>query len=275
MQLFCMTDVEIRKKIAIIVNDLQVCRSFCTGLSPVVGVGWADGTLILIHCIMKKFFTFLLVVVLVLLCLRIAGVWKSEPDDENKALEPVEVDATADSVAMEQSTHLKFKGVPIDGPLEQFVARMVRKGFEVTSAREEEVVRLEGDFAGFKQCEVYVSTLDNQNLVSRITVWFPIQDQWKNLYGDYKTLKEMLTEKYGKPTSCVERFTGYLGNSGEEYRMSAVRGNECKYVTRFSGDEGDIILSIEHRGYSSCFVQLVYQDKENGREVRNTAIDDL
>lgn len=270
-----MTDVEIRKKIAIIVNDLQVCRSFCTGLSPVVGVGWADGTLILIDCIMKKFFTFLLVVVLVLLCLRIAGVWKSEPDDENKALEPVEVDATADSVAMEQSTHLKFKGVPIDGPLEQFVARMVRKGFEVTSAREEEVVRLEGDFAGFKQCEVYVSTLDNQNLVSRITVWFPIQDQWKNLYGDYKTLKEMLTEKYGKPTSCVERFTGYLGNSGEEYRMSAVRGNECKYVTRFSGDEGDIILSIEHRGYSSCFVQLVYQDKENGREVRNTAIDDL
>lgn len=275
MQLFCMTDVEIRKKIAIIVNDLQVCRSFCTGLSPVVGVGWADGTLILIDCIMKKFFTFLLVVVLVLLCLRIAGVWKSEPDDENKALEPVEVDATADSVAMEQSTHLKFKGVPIDGPLEQFVARMVRKGFEVTSAREEEVVRLEGDFAGFKQCEVYVSTLDNQNLVSRITVWFPIQDQWKNLYGDYKTLKEMLTEKYGKPTSCVERFTGYLGNSGEEYRMSAVRGNECKYVTRFSGDEGDIILSIEYRDYTSCFVQLVYQDKENGREVRNTAIDDL
>lgn len=245
---------------------------------PIVGVGWVDGTLILIDCVMKKFFTFLLVVVLVLLCLRIAGVWKSEPDDKNKnrALEPVEVDTTADSVAMEQSTHLKFKGVPIDGPLEQFVARMVRKGFEVTSAREEEVVRLEGDFAGFKQCEVYVSTLDNQNLVSRITVWFPIQDQWKNLYGDYKTLKEMLTEKYGKPTSCVERFTGYLGNSGDDfYRMHAVSNDRCKYVTRFSGDEGDIILSIEHRGYSSCFVQLVYQDKENGREVRNTAIDDL
>ena len=70
---------------------------------PVVGVGKADRTLILIDCIMKKFFTFLLVVVLVLLCLRIAGVWKSEPDDKNKnkALEPVEVDTTADSVAME------------------------------------------------------------------------------------------------------------------------------------------------------------------------------
>lgn len=39
MQLFCMTGSKIRKKFAIIVNDLQVCRSFCTGLFSVVGVG--------------------------------------------------------------------------------------------------------------------------------------------------------------------------------------------------------------------------------------------
>ena len=185
--------------------------------------------MILIDCIMKKFFTFLLVVVLVLLCLRIAGVWKSEPDDKNKnkALEPVEVDTTADSVAMD------------------------------------------------KQCEVYVSTLDNQDLVSRITVCFPIQDQWKNLYGDYKTLKEMLVEKYGRPVSCVERFTGSLGNLGDDFRMIAVRNDECQYVTRFASDEGDIILSIEYRGSSTCYVQLVYKDKENGQVVRNAAIEDL
>ena len=247
------------------------------GALPIVGVGWVDGPLSLIDCVMKKFFTFLLVVVLVLLCLRIAGVWKSEPDDKNKnkALEPVEVDTTADSVAMEQSTHLKFKGVPIDGSLAQFLSRMQGKGFEVTSERQDEIHRLEGDFAGFKQCEVYVSTLDNQDLVSRITVCFPIQDQWKNLYGDYKTLKEMLVEKYGRPVSCVERFTGSLGNLGDDFRMIAVRNDECQYVTRFASDEGDIILSIEYRGSSTCYVQLVYKDKENGQVVRNAAIEDL
>lgn len=228
---------------------------------------------------MKKFLTFLLAFVLVLLCIRIVRSMMTDFDDKSEApefVEAVEFDEAADSVAMEQSTHLKFKGVPIDGPLEQFVARMVRKGFEVTSAREEEVVRLEGDFAGFKQCEVYVSTLDNQNLVSRITVWFPIQDQWKNLYGDYKTLKEMLVEKYGRPVSCVERFTDYLGNVGDEtFRMSSVRDGGCKYVTRFSTDEGDITLSIEQRERLYCFAQLVYQDKENGQVVRKSAIDDL
>lgn len=231
--------------------------------------------MILIDCSMKKFFTFLLVVVLVLLCLRIAGVWKSEPDDENKALEPVEVDATADSVAMEQSTHLKFKGVPIDGSLAQFLSRMQSKGFEVTSERKDEIHRLEGDFAGFKQCEVYVSTLDNQDLVSRITVCFPTQDQWKNLYGDYKTLKEMLIEKYGRPVSCVERFTSYMGDEDDAWRMIVLQNGECKYVTRFSVDEGDITLSIERREVLSGFVQLVYQDKENGQVVRKSAIDDL
>lgn len=244
---------------------------------PIVGVGWVDGTLILIDCVMKKFFTFLLVVVLVLLCLRIAGVWKSEPDDKNKnkALEPVEVDTTADSVAMEQSTHLKFKGVPIDGSLAQFLSRMQSKGFEVTSGRRDEIHRLEGDFAGFKQCEVYVATLDHKDLVARITVFFPSQEQWKNLYGDYKNLKGMLIEKYGKPASCVERFTGSLGNLGDDFRMIAVRNDECQYVTRFASDEGDIILSIEYRGASTCYVQLVYKDKENGQVVRNAAIEDL
>ena len=57
--------------------------------------------------------------------------------------------------------------------------------------------------------------------------------------------------------------------------MHAVSRGGCKYVTRFSTDEGDITLSIEQREGLYCFAQLVYQDKENSQAVRKSAIDDL
>lgn len=259
--------------------DLSCCVSLrCAGIVGYSRVGvWQEFVVgDFIDSVMKKFFTFLLVVVMVLLCLHLSSL--DEMFDRDKSPEQVEldwVDESADSVAMAQSSHLKFKGVPIDGSLELFVNRMQRNGFVLTSSLEDDVVRLEGDFAGFKQCEVYVATLDHKDLVARITVFFPSQEQWKNLYGDYKNLKGMLIEKYGKPTSCVERFTGYWGNLGEDLRMTAVRNDECQYVTRFASDEGDIILSIEYRGSSTCYVQLVYKDKKNGQAVRNAAIEDL
>ena len=228
---------------------------------------------------MKKFFTFLLVVILVLGCFRFCSRIMDSDDAKGGDSEQTEADSaidwTADSVAMEQSTHLKFKGVPIDGSLAQFTARMERKGFNVVSSSDAEVHQLEGDFAGFKECEVYVSTLDNNDLVAQITVRFPSREQWKYLYGDYKNLKDMLIEKYGRPTSCVERFNGYWGNTNEDSnRMMGVQNDECQYVTRFSTDEGDIILSIEH-GVKVGFAQLVYRDKENGETVRDAAMEDL
>ncbi len=120
-------------------------------------------------------------------------------------------DTAEDDLAMQNSPHLKFKNVPIDGTLDKFVERMERNGFKKARGNSEGKATLVGDFAGFKDCKVYVETLQNQDLVSRITVCFPDQKQWEYLYGDYTTLKEMLTTKYGKPTSCVEKFqSSYL-----------------------------------------------------------------
>lgn len=85
-----------------------------------------------------------------------------------------------DDAVMESSNHLKFKGVPIDGKLEDFVSRMKRKGFKHIGTQDDTEI-IQGDFADFKECTVYVTTLDNKDLVSRIAVAFPEQDQWEYL----------------------------------------------------------------------------------------------
>lgn len=181
-----------------------------------------------------------------------------------------------DDRVMEQSCHLKFKGVPIDGKLEKFVTRMKRKGFKYLET-DGGVVVLQGDFADFKDCMVYVCTLDNKDLVSRISVVFPEQEQWKYLYGDYKHLKGLLTEKYGKPYSCVEKSNKSYGveHHSDDSKMFNVKFNESKYETRFVCDNGEIVLWIEHDEHFSCFVMLTYKDKANSDVIREHAKDDL
>ena len=77
--------------------------------------------------------------------------------------------------AMAQSEHLSFKGVPIDGTLDQYVAKMKAAGFTYLGQQDGTAI-LQGDFAGFKGCTVGVATLKSTNKVNAIGVIFQEQN---------------------------------------------------------------------------------------------------
>ena len=176
-------------------------------------------------------------------------------------------------VNTESSDHLTFKGVPIDGKLDDYVLKMERNGFNHIGT-ENEVAMLRGDFASFKNCIVLVGTLKQKDLVSKITVIFPSSETWSALSTDYFSLKEMLTEKYGKPVDHLEKFDG-LQPDDDNSRMHDVRFDRCKYYATYKTEKGSIQLSIEHDGVSSCFVELAYYDKINSNIIKAKAKDDL
>ena len=197
---------------------------------------------------MKKFFQVLGIVTLLLVGLYYIEEC-SGTKDQSEAVEDVQ-----DDLEMEKSVHLKFKGVPIDGTLKEFISRMERKGFEHRSS--------------------YDSKERLVDLVSRIIVEFPKQERWEELFGNYKNLKSMLMEKYGNFSSCVERFQNSYIRTDED-RMRAVHMGECMYKTNFSIAEGDITLSIDYEEWGKGFVVLKYQDKINSAIIRDAAIEDL
>ncbi len=80
--------------------------------------------------------------------------------------------AFATAFAQSQSEHLTFKGVPIDGTLDEYVAKMKQAGFTYVTTQDGVAV-LEGDFAGYQGCTVGVSTLKATNVVNTIGVMFP------------------------------------------------------------------------------------------------------
>lgn len=175
--------------------------------------------------------------------------------------------------ASAQTGHLTFKGVPIDGTLTEFVGKLKQKGFSLMET-EQGVAILTGEFAAYKGCTVAVYEHES-GLVNRVGVMFPDRDTWALLYSDYSKLKDMLTQKYGKPTEETEEFQGYSAPRDDNSRMHEVKMDRCKYICDFTTDNGVIELRIAHNSVISCFVVLVYVDAENESKVQSSAIDDL
>lgn len=174
----------------------------------------------------------------------------------------------------DSSKHLSFKGVPLDGTLEQYVSKMKKNGFSHLRT-EDGVAILRGDFAGYKDCYVGVSTLKQKDLVHKIGVIFSDKDTWSTLSGNYFDLKQMLTEKYGAPSYVEEKFDRYSEPRDDASKIYEVQRDRCKYHSIWETDKGEIQLSIDHKDVSSCFVKLVYLDKINSAEVKKQALDDL
>jgi hypothetical protein len=111
--------------------------------------------------------------------------------------------------------------------------------------------------------------------MSKIAVNFPSKNTWPTLFGNYSDLKEMLTEKYGKPATVVESFEDHYQPNDDRAKLSFVGSDKCKYFSIWKTYKGNIELSISHIGYNYCFVTLIYYDRINGEQVRAKAKEDL
>jgi hypothetical protein len=83
----------------------------------------------------------------------------------------------------------------------------------------------------------------------------------------------MLTQKYGKPASCEEKFQVNY-SPDDSSKMHYAKFDKCKYITIYKTPKGTITLRIDNADLE-CFVRLTYSDKTNSSLVRNTAINDL
>ncbi|MBR2051856.1 MAG: hypothetical protein IJ961_05215 [Bacteroidales bacterium] len=174
----------------------------------------------------------------------------------------------------QSSEHLKFKGVPIDGTLNEYVSKMKQAGFQLIGT-DDGVALLEGEFAGYRGCLIAVSTLKSVNVVNTIGVVFPARENWSSLEGDYEHLKSMLTEKYGEPSDVVEKFQGYGDPQTDQEKWINIMTDNYTWYTIFETENGDIQLSLEKGDYGEYFVLLKYFDKINTEAVRSAAMEDL
>lgn len=218
----------------------------------------------------------------------------SNDDNTNEVVVDPDVVDPDDVEIPDDGTHLIFNNVPINGSLKYYVAQMEKKNFRIYVERfglegdeetkeqkeqREQKAKLEaykegkatmvGDFADFKQCRLYVETLANKDLVYKIQVEFQYVFEWEKKKENYFHLKQLLTKKYGAPTSCTEKLKP---ESMEDYDINnSFHKGRSKYETIYKTDKGDITLYIN----KNSRIILEYLDKKNSELITEHALEEL
>ena len=178
-------------------------------------------------------------------------------------------------MAQTPNNHLTFKGIPITGTVESFAQKMEAKGFRKIDSDKTCVV-LEGEFAGYSECNIYVIKIPNRNIVHKVAVVFPKESSWANLEKEYNQFKDMLTNKYGEPSLHSETFKDGASTFSDAAKMSSLKEGNCDYWTQWKVDNGAIKMDIGLMPYTNDgYIRLVYFDEINDALAQKAKADDL
>lgn len=173
------------------------------------------------------------------------------------------------AVSVMGQAHQAFKGLPIDGKKSEFASALKSKGFT-----EKEASSYVGKFAGYDGCTVRLYSIPESDIMYKVDVEIHVETPFE-LEENFERLKEMLTEKYGKPIeedTPVDKMD-YDANSQnmlEKVLASLKIATTCKAV--FDTKNG--IVELSGIGIMST-IYISYIDKQNVNNYKKSVIDDL
>ena len=152
--------------------------------------------------------------------------------------------------------HFQFRGVPIDGHVDAFVAKMKQLGY-TEKVRYEDVVIMEGTFTG-RDAELYITYTPKSKTVYSVGAYLDKASSWYFLKELYTSYKKEFTKKYGSEGYPREYFEPpYKEGDGKE--LKALAEEKCVYATFFPFIEGGVVLNISHAGQ----LVIIYSDNQN------------
>lgn len=183
----------------------------------------------------------------------------------------------------------KFKGIEITGTVDQFGKKLSDKGF--TFIEKEDFGSIyTGRFAGMSDCIIALIPVENSSDIALVDVLIGLKiseygiqsyESWEKLLGDYEDLKELLIEKYGKPTEENAGFSEDARTYSSFAKLSAVKEGQCEYYAKWGNPDVDkmgVKLSIsggKTMGLSCAIIALQYRNFEKANDSKKEILDDL
>ena len=160
-------------------------------------------------------------------------------------------------------SHLRFEGIPIDGPIEPFVQKLKEKGFKPVE-KWEEMQCLKGTFAGKSNCQVFVLRNVKRDIVYRVVVCMPFRDNWEQIERDYQYLQRYYIKKLGAPDEFHSNFEVPREVERNEDKWRLLCADKCNYTSTWEVDGGKIYLEMSHiEDENENCVRVLFYDKVN------------
>lgn len=148
--------------------------------------------------------------------------------------------------------HFTFKDIPIDGPLDQFVAKLKRQGFLVMETTDVDAI-LSGKFTGQ---DVRILVQSSTKVVYGVTVIYNEQTSWKSVKNQYDNVKSILTKKYGEPMETIEKFDS-PDYQELDLELIALSEDKCTFMTLFTTKEGNGMIRLKISSDANLVINYV------------------
>lgn len=153
--------------------------------------------------------------------------------------------------------HLRFNGIPLDGPVEAFTAGL--EGFTVQGTNDAGVV-LKGTLSG-RPCTLLVKSLPGSGIVYGVDASLPIRNDWSVCKGDYLALQKELGAIYGRPKK-IEKFD-HPFREGDRCELRHLNMGLCKWLSDYMTPEGSVSLRIQPVIVNNGQVVVSFEDRQN------------
>lgn len=148
---------------------------------------------------------------------------------------------TVQSVYAQDSSAIKFKGIPVSGHISNMVEELKKQGYTLKELNNTSAL-LNGKFAN-ETCDIIVYATATSKQVYSILVVFGKQSSWYSLKSEYLRIKNMVKDKYNVSPDATEKFySPYY--EGDGYEMQALSRDKCAYFSTFDIDNDKIGVYI-------------------------------
>jgi len=168
--------------------------------------------------------------------------------------------------------HLKFKGIPIEGSIDDFGKKLVAEGFSRVAQN-----AYKGKFMR-SDCTVVLVAADD-GMIWRVAIAFGDVKTWSTLRSSFDGYIDLYAEKYGRPTKTTKIFTGYYADliqNSADMAMLAIGNDACNYNAYWKLKQGSIDMRIvKGKSYNSGAIMIIYTDDINKTVVRSADLDEI
>ena len=151
----------------------------------------------------------------------------------------------------------QFDGVDINGDYQVAVGKYKAKGYKVVETFAKGC-KFEGNFGG-QSVELYLFKTLKSNLLCKAVIYFGERSTWYSIKSEYENFKEIMTKKYGTPTSEHSFFRSPY-HAGDGYEETAVKVEKAVFSSYWFNKNGASI-GCEISKYMS--IKIVYENDAN------------
>jgi hypothetical protein len=134
---------------------------------------------------------------------------------------------------------VSFMGIRVAGNLNDFLPKMVEKGFKVSDDGTANMSVLKGSFLG-EDAQILVLSTEGTEQVYGVIVLLGQNNNWNAMKSNFNTLKKSLSEEYGKPKVNDHYFAKPFDDVQDE--MQKVELGMCDYIC--SWNNPNVVLEI-------------------------------